>query len=82
MPAYITRDRDIAARNGEEAVIEYLLLTQCNILIHNGASLPRTVLLTNENLTHVNTHYRDFVSYIKLMPYIIVRKKCCVILLS
>ena len=27
MPAYIARDRDVAARNGEDAVIEYLLLT-------------------------------------------------------
>ncbi|MGH9269771.1 MAG: hypothetical protein ACRDZ2_00690, partial [Ilumatobacteraceae bacterium] len=39
MPAYITGDRDRAARNGEEAVIEYLLLSRCDDLVHNGSSL-------------------------------------------
>jgi hypothetical protein len=46
MPAYLTGDSDRAARNGEEAVIEYLLLSRCNFLVHNGSSIPHTVLLT------------------------------------
>ena len=46
MPAYLTRDRDLAARNGEEAVVEYLLLCRCDYLVHNGSGIPRAVLLT------------------------------------
>jgi hypothetical protein len=46
MPAYLTRDRDRAARNGEEAVIEYLLLCRCDYLVHNCSGLAHTVLLT------------------------------------
>jgi len=56
MPAYIAGDRDRAARNGEEAVIEYLLLSRCNHLIHNAGSLARTVLLNAPDLPHTNTH--------------------------
>lgn len=56
MPAYIAQDRDRAARNGEEAVIEYLLLSRCTCLIHNGSSLARTVLLKVPQMPHVNTH--------------------------
>jgi hypothetical protein len=56
MPAYIVQNRDRAARNGEEALIEYLLLSRCNYLIHNGSSLARTVLLKVPQMTHVNTH--------------------------
>jgi len=56
MPAYITADRDVAARNGEDAVVEYLLLSRCDHLIHNGSSLARTVLLNAPNLPHTNTH--------------------------
>ena len=56
MPAYIAGDRDTAARNGEEAVIEYLLLSRCDYLVHNGSSLARTVLLNSPELPHVNTH--------------------------
>ena len=58
MPAYIAGDRDTAARNGEDAVIEYLLLSQCDHLVHNGSSLARTVLLNAPALPHVNTHRR------------------------
>ena len=58
MPAYISGDRDLAARNGEEAVIEYLLLSRCDDLVHNGSSLARTVLLNAPELPHVNTHGR------------------------
>ena len=36
MPAYITGDRDVAAQNGEDAIIEYLLLSRCGFLVHNG----------------------------------------------
>jgi hypothetical protein len=58
MPAYIAGDRDTAARNGEDAVIEYLLLSRCDHLIHNGSSLARTVLLNSPSLPHTNTHRR------------------------
>jgi hypothetical protein len=56
MPAYIAGDRDRAARNGEEAVTEYLILARCDHLVHNGSSLSRTVLLKNPDLPHTNTH--------------------------
>jgi hypothetical protein len=56
MPAYITGDRHRACRNGQEAVIEYLLLSRCSCLVHNGSSLARTVLLQNPSLPHANTH--------------------------
>jgi hypothetical protein len=59
MPAYITRDRDVAAQNGEDAVIEYLLLSRCHYLVHNGSSLARTVLLNAPRLRHTNTHRRS-----------------------
>jgi hypothetical protein len=58
MPAYIASDRDTAARNGEDAVIEYLLLSRCDHLVHNGSSLARTVLLNSPRLPHTNTHRR------------------------
>lgn len=58
MPAYIASDRDRAARNGEEAVIEYLLLSRCNYLVHNGSGLARTVLLNVPELPHRNLHLR------------------------
>jgi hypothetical protein len=45
MPAYVVKDRETAARNGEEAVIDYLLLARCDWLVHNGSSLARTALL-------------------------------------
>jgi hypothetical protein len=56
MPAYIASDRARAARNGEEAIIEYLLLSRCDYLVHNGSSLARTVLLKRPALPHINTH--------------------------
>jgi Nodulation protein Z (NodZ) len=57
MPAYIAGDRDLAAQNGEEAIVEYLLLSRCDYLVHNGSSLARTVLLTRPDLSHINTHH-------------------------
>ncbi|MBC8065132.1 MAG: hypothetical protein H7Y17_09905 [Chlorobia bacterium] len=59
MPAYIAGDRDLAARNGEEVVIEYLLLSRCAHLVHNGSSIARTVLLNAPQLPHTNTHCRE-----------------------
>lgn len=56
MPAYITHDRDAAARNGEDAVAEFLLLSRCSYLVHNGAGLALTVLLGNPAMPHTNTH--------------------------
>jgi hypothetical protein len=58
MPAYIAGDRDVAARNGEDAVVECLLLSRCDHLVHNGSSLARTVLLNAPALPHTNTHRR------------------------
>jgi hypothetical protein len=59
MPAYIASDYNQAARNGEEAIIEYLLLSRCHYLVHNGSSLARTVLLSIPHLSHTNTHHRE-----------------------
>jgi hypothetical protein len=56
MPAYIAADRDRAAQNGMEAVVDYLLLSRCDHLVHNGSSLARTVLLKAPRLGHTNTH--------------------------
>jgi hypothetical protein len=58
MPAYIAANRDVAAKNGEDAVIEFLLLSRCDYLVHNGSSLARTVLLNAPELPHTNTHRR------------------------
>ena len=60
MPAYITGSRDVAAKNGEDAVIEYLLLSRCDYLIHNGSSLARTALLKSPLLPHTNTHRKPY----------------------
>ncbi|ONI74118.1 hypothetical protein BWI15_12175 [Kribbella sp. ALI-6-A] len=59
MPAYIAADADVAAKNGEDAIVEYLLLSRCDYLVHNGSSLARTVLLNAPDLPHTNTHYRS-----------------------
>ncbi|GAA1598844.1 hypothetical protein GCM10009789_61060 [Kribbella sancticallisti] len=59
MPAYIAADRAVAAKNGEDAIVEYLLLSRCDHLVHNGSSLARTVLLNAPELAHTNTHRRS-----------------------
>jgi Nodulation protein Z (NodZ) len=56
MPTYVAADRDRAAENGKEAVVDYLLLSRCQHLVHNGSSLARTVLLNVPELAHTNTH--------------------------
>jgi hypothetical protein len=58
MPAYVAATRDQAAQNGEDAVVEYLLLGRCDHLVHNGAGLATTVLLKEPLLSHTNTHRR------------------------
>lgn len=58
MPAYVAADRERAAQNGEDAVVEYLLLRRSNHLVHNGSSLAVTVLLAQPLLPHTNTHRR------------------------
>jgi len=58
MPAYVAADRETAAQNGEDAVVEYLLLARCEHLVHNGASLAATVLLNAPDIGHTNTHLR------------------------
>ena len=44
-----------AARKGEEATIDYLLLARCSYLVHNGSGLGRTVLLKVPELPHATT---------------------------
>ena len=56
LPAYICGSPGIAAANGEQAIIEWLLLTLCDELIHNGGSLARTVLLCDPLMPHRNTN--------------------------
>ena len=58
MPAYIAGDPNRAARNGADALVEYLLLSRCDHLVHNGSSLARTALLNAPALPHTNTHTR------------------------
>ncbi len=65
MPAYIASDPRVAAENGAEAVVDYLLLKQCDMLIHNGASLARTVLLSDPDLPHFNTHGKTLITALK-----------------
>lgn len=50
MPAYIASDSRIAAKNGEEAVIESQILRHCCHLIHNNSSLARFVLICEPKL--------------------------------
>jgi hypothetical protein len=74
MPAYIARDRDRAARNGEEAVIEYLLLSRCDYFVHNGSGLARTVLLNVPQLPHTNTHRKQTFLYLFIeLKYLFAR---------
>lgn len=54
MPAFLTHDRDRAARSGEEAVIEYLLLCRCNHLVHNLSAIPRAVMLSVPDMPETN----------------------------
>lgn len=56
MPGYLTENAAKAAKNGEEAIIDYLLLSECNYLIHNGSALARTALLKNPDLPQHNIH--------------------------
>jgi hypothetical protein len=57
MPAYLTHDPELAARNGEDAVVEYLLLCRCSYLVHNLSSIPRAVLLTMPGMPETNVDY-------------------------
>ena len=59
MPAYLAHDRDTAARNGEEAVVDWLLLCKTSHLVHNGSTLARTVLLARSSLPHSNVHLEN-----------------------
>jgi hypothetical protein len=60
MPSYIANDRTRAAQNGADAVTEYLILSRCDHLVHNGSSMARTVLLANPQLPHTNVHLRNW----------------------
>jgi hypothetical protein len=39
MPGYIASDRDAARRNGDDAVVEFILLGRSDVLVHNQSSL-------------------------------------------
>jgi len=58
MPAYLTEAPDLAALSGEEALIDYLLLSRCSALVHNGSSLSRTVMLNVPSMPVFNTTLR------------------------
>jgi hypothetical protein len=60
MPGYLTQDPDGAAKNGEEAVIEYMLLSRCDYLVHNNSSIPRMVLLTAPDMPDTNIDQPSF----------------------
>jgi hypothetical protein len=70
MTAYLTGDPDIAAKGGEEAVIDYLLLSRCNALVHNGSSLSRTVLL---NVPEMPVSHTNAPSYFVRKTFYLVR---------
>ena len=59
MPAYLTEDPNRAARNGEEATVEYILLRRCNYLVHNYSSIPRAVLLTVPDMLETNIDFDE-----------------------
>ena len=60
MPGYLTQDPDRAAKNGEEAVIEYVLLSRCDYLVHNNSSIPRMVLLAAPDMPDTNIDEPSF----------------------
>ena len=68
IPGYLADNTETAAQNGEEAIIDYLLLSECQHLIHNGSGLARTALLKNADLPHTNIHSKAayFKSLVKL----------------
>ena len=59
MPAYLTEDPDRAAQNGEEAVVEYVLLCRCNYMVHNYSSIPRAVLLAVPEMPDTNIDFEE-----------------------
>jgi hypothetical protein len=59
LPAYLTMDPDRAAQNGEEAVVEYVLLCRCNYLVHNYSSIPRAVLLATPETPETNVDFEE-----------------------
>jgi hypothetical protein len=67
MPAHLTGDPDMAAKGGEDAIIDYLLLSRCNHLVHNGSSLARTVMLNVPEMP-VSTTVPE-ASYLNRIPY-------------
>ncbi len=51
LPTYIIDD---PARNGEEVMIDFLLLCESNYFVHNVSSVSRSVLLARPNLDSIN----------------------------
>ncbi|MEJ0097284.1 MAG: hypothetical protein WDM84_04260 [Bauldia sp.] len=73
VPAYLTATPEAAAQNGAEAVIEYLLLTKCDCLVHNGSGFARTVLLAEPEMPHFNVHLEN-TSYATMLSGAVVAK--------
>ncbi len=59
MPAYVTANSDVAAKNGEEVVGDFLLLCKSDYLIHNGSGVARTVMLARPELRSVNINIKS-----------------------
>jgi len=49
LPAYITKDRDIAAKNGDDVVVEYGLLCSSDLFLHNESSISTAVRFSVPN---------------------------------
>lgn len=55
MPTYLCNDRLAAAQNGEDAVVEMYLLSQCKYLVHNASGFAHFSLLLNPELDHIDS---------------------------
>ncbi|MEM7561568.1 MAG: hypothetical protein AAF353_00820 [Pseudomonadota bacterium] len=54
MPDYIANDPDVASKNGEDVVVEYMLLCKSDYFIYNISSVSRAVLITCPDLNSHN----------------------------
>jgi len=70
MPGYIAAESQIASKNGEEAIVEYLLLGRSRHLVHNGSGLARTVLLARPYMPHINVHLKNMNPIERLRRYV------------
>ena len=73
MPTYVAANRDLAARNAEEAIVEFLLLRCCSYLVHNSSGLARTVLLAEPQMPYANVHLENS-SWVDILSEPVLRK--------